>query len=292
METIRNPIEWSGKQVASATGFFSSVAGAVRGPGEAVARPEIRSITGADLFDALARGWEDVQAVRSDAVSLCLVYPVIGVLLTVAAVDLRLLPMVFPMAAGFALVGPVLAIGLYEMSRRREAGLETRWIHALGVIGSPSAGALFLMGLGLVGLYAAWLVAAEVLYQVTLGPEKPLSLMAFYEQATASTAGWIMILGGIGLGFLFALLALAAAAFSFPLLLDRDVGIRVAVETSLRVFSGNPATMLMWGFLVAATLVLASLPAFVGLIFALPLLGHATWHLYRRAVAWPDETPR
>jgi uncharacterized membrane protein len=101
-----------------------------------------------------------------------------------------------------------------------------------------------------------------------------------------------MILGGIGLGFLFALVALAAAAVSFPLILDRDVGIRVAVEASLRVFAENPATMLMWGFIVAATLVLASLPAFVGLIFALPLLGHATWHLYRRAVAWPDETPR
>jgi len=288
MDTIRNPIEWSGEQVAHATGFLSSVARALRGPEEAVARPGIRTLSRDDLFNSFSQGWEDVKAMRSDVIALCIVYPLIGAFLTAVAVDQARITLIFPMAAGFALLGPVVAIGLYEMSRRRESGRETRLVHALGVLGSPSAGAMFLMGLGLLALYILWLVCSEILFQLTLGPEQPASATAFFMDATASVEGWAMILGGIGLGFLFALAALVTASISFPLLLDRDVGIRVAIETSLRVFAQNPSTMLFWGFLVAGTLVGASIPAFVGFIFALPLLGHATWHLYRRAVEWPE----
>ena len=97
-------------------------------------------------------------------------------------------------------------------------------------------------------------------------------------------AGWTMIIVGIGVGFLFALLVLAVSVVSFPLLLDRNVGIGTAVTTSIRVVATNPAVMALWGLIVAAGLVVGSLPLFVGLVVILPVLGHATWHLYRKVV--------
>jgi uncharacterized membrane protein len=93
-----------------------------------------------------------------------------------------------------------------------------------------------------------------------------------------------MIVGGVGVGFLFALLVLAISVVSFPLLLDRDVGLYGAVSTSIRAVATNPSPMALWGLIVAGGLAIGMLPAFLGLIVVLPVLGHATWHLYRKVV--------
>ena len=287
MATIRNPIEWGADQFRRATAHAGSTGRALRGS-EAGAREgplTVRRIGVGDLGEVLRKGLADFGACRTDVVFLCLIYPIIGLVLARLAFDHDLLPLLFPVASGFALLGPVAAVGLYEMSRRREQGAEATWTQAFGVILAPAFGAIVVLGLLLLAVFLLWLVAAQVIYIYTLGPEPPVSAAAFLSEVIATEAGWTMIAVGIGVGFLFALLVLATSVVSFPLLLDRDVGIRTAISTSIRVAAANPLAIAAWGLIVAGGLVLGSLPLFLGLVVVLPVLGHATWHLYRRTVA-------
>jgi uncharacterized membrane protein len=246
--------------------------------------PTVRHIGINDLRDALARGLADFQANRTDVIFLCVIYPIVGIVLGRVASGYGLLPLLFPLASGFALIGPLAAVGLNELSRRREWGVETRWVDAFGVLHAPSIGSIALLGVLLIGLFLLWLVLAQVIYVVTLGPAAPASAVGFFTDVFTTRAGWAMIAVGIGVGFLLALLVLSISVVSFPLLLDRNVGIGTAVSTSMRVVATNPGTMAVWGFIIACSLVIGSLPLFVGLVVVLPILGHATWHLYRKAV--------
>lgn len=287
MAAIRNPAEWSADQIRSAAHHVEAIARSLRGTeaNTLTQRPTVRKIAVADLKDALAKGIEDFRASRSDVIFLGLIYPFCGLLLARFAFDYALVPLLFPLASGFALLGPVAAIGLYEMSRRREKGQTATWSDAFGTLRSPSFGAILALGLFLTLLFLAWLGTAQLIYNSTLGPEPPVSLAAFAGTALTTGAGWTMILVGMGVGFLFALLVLATSVVSFPLLLDRDVGLGAAVWTSIRVAKLNPVPIALWGFIVAAGLVLGALPFLLGLIVVMPVLGHATWHLYRKAVA-------
>ena len=177
------------------------------------------------------------------------------------------------------------AVGLNEMSRRREAGLHTTWADAFGVLRSPSIGGIFVLSAILAIMLLFWLVLSNAVYNQTLGPQPPASIGAFAHDIFATRAGWAMAIAGVGAGFIFAVVALMISAVSFPLLLDREVPLDTAIRTSMRVVLSNPATMAVWGLIVAGGLVLGSIPVLLGLIFVLPVLGHATWHLYRRAVA-------
>ena len=282
MVTIRNPIEWGADQLRHAAAHVGSAGRSVRG--EAAAAPEVRHIRIDDLKEVLAKGFEDFGAYRTDVVFLCVIYPVIGLVLARFAFDADLIPLLFPLASGFALLGPVAAIGLYEMSRRREQGMKASWADAFGMVGAPAFGPILLLGLALFTIFLLWLLAAQIIYMATLGPEPPASLMAFLGDVFTTGAGWTMIILGMGVGFLFAVLVLAISVVSFPMLLDRDVGLGVAVSTSVRAVAANPIPMAAWGIIVAGGLVAGSIPAFLGLIFVMPVLGHATWHLYRRVV--------
>jgi uncharacterized membrane protein len=126
----------------------------------------------------------------------------------------------------------------------------------------------------------AWLIFA-----LTLGPAEPVSIGAFARDVFTTSAGWTMIVAGVGVGFLFAVLAMAISVVSFPMLIDRDVGLDTAIATSVRAVKQNPVPMAAWGLIVAASLVLGSIPLFIGLVAVVPILGHATWHLYRRLVS-------
>jgi uncharacterized membrane protein len=254
------------------------------------ANPVIRRIAPADLIQALARGLDDFSAMPSHAVFLCVIYPLLGVLLISLSMGQSMLPLAFPLAAGFALIGPLAAIGLYELSRRREAGLDTSSRHAFDVLYSPSLGAIVALGLLLMAIFLIWLAVAEAIYVANFGYAAPASIRQFVDDVFTTTAGWNLIVVGTSVGFLFAVLVLTISAVSFPLLLDRDVGAAVALFTSIRVVVANPLTMALWGFIVAALLVVGSLPCFLGLTVVMPVLGHATWHLYRKAIE-PDATP-
>jgi uncharacterized membrane protein len=260
-------------------------------------RPVVRRISASDLYQSLARGVDDFAAMPSHAVFLCVIYPLLGILLVGMTLGNSLLPLAFPIAAGFALVGPLAAIGLYELSRRREAGLDSSSSHALDVLHSPSLGPIVALGFLLMAIFLIWLAVAEAIYIADFGYTAPASLRQFLSEVFNTAAGWNLIFFGTGIGFLFAVSVLAVSAISFPLLLDRDVGAAVAVLTSIRVVAENPLTMALWGLIVAALLVIGSIPFFLGLTVVMPVLGHATWHLYRRAVEpaaerHPDYEPR
>ncbi len=286
MPHIRNPIEWAVDEVKLAALALRLTGRAVRGtqvsPDSPL--PVIRRIGVADLRDVLARGLDDFGAYRTDVIFLCIIYPVIGLVLARFAFQYDMLPLLFPLASGFALLGPVAAVGLYEMSRRREQGVNTNWAQAFGVIRSPSFGAIVVLGLLLLAIFLLWLVAAQAIYLVTLGPEPPSSIATFVRDVFTTGAGWALIVVGVGVGFVFALVVLSISVVSFPLLLDRDVGVRIAVWTSVRAVVANPGPMAAWGLIVAGGLVIGAIPLFLGLVIILPVLGHATWHLYRKVV--------
>ncbi|RJF70407.1 DUF2189 domain-containing protein [Rhodopseudomonas palustris] len=254
------------------------------------AEPIIRSLTFGDLHDALRRGWDDFKAVPSHAIVLCVIYPVLGLALARLVLGYSVLPLLFPLAAGFALIGPFAALGLYELSRRREIGADASASHAFDVLRSPSFGAMLGLGAILLAVFVVWIAVAQGIYVSAFGHAPAAAVPDFVKRVLTTPEGWMLIVAGCGVGFLFAVAALCVSVVSFPMMLDRQAGIGDAVTTSLRVAARNPLQIATWGLIVAALLVVGSLPAFLGLAVVIPLLGHASWHLYRKAVE-PNAAP-
>lgn len=251
----------------------------------------IRRIQLSDLHDALRNGWEDFKAVPSHAILLCVIYPVLGLALARAVLGYSVLPLLFPLAAGFALLGPFAALGLYELSRRRENREEASAWDALDVFRSPSFGAMLALGALLLALFVIWIATAQAIYIAAFGYAAAAGIPDFANRVLTTPQGWWLIVVGCGVGFLFALAALCISVVSFPLMLDRHAGMLEAMVTSLRVVAANPIPMAAWGLIVAALLVAGSIPLFLGLAIVVPLLGHATWHLYRKLIV-PDPYQR
>ena len=283
---IRNPIEWgwdSLKQTGRAVNAAGhTIEGAWEGHDRSI--PAVRRLTGADLKEVLRQGFEDFGAYRTDVIFLCLLYPIVGLVLSRMIWGYGMVPLVFPLASGFALIAPFFAVGLYEMSRRREAGVNRGWADAFGVATSPALGSIMALGLVLLALFVLWMGAAHIIWLLTLGPEPPRTLGAFAQEVFTTRAGWTMAIAGVAVGFVFALAVLVLSVVSFPLLIDRDVGVGTAIATSWKVVQANPGPMALWGLIIAGMLVLGSIPLLLGLAIVFPVLGHATWHLYRKVL--------
>lgn len=284
-DTIGNPLSWAFGAIRSVFGYASSVATSVGAQASAGKDdPQIRTLTLDDLRTALRKGWADVMAFRSDVVFVCLLYPVIGGVLAALALKGNFVQLVFPTLSGFALAGPVAAVGLYEMSRRREKGEPTSWLAYLDVIRSPEFGGILILSLFHVVIFLVWIMSANLIFDATLGPDAPVSIMAFARDVFTTSAGWAMMIIGMAVGFAFSVAVLAISVVSFPILLDRDVSLPTAVVTSVKVALKNPVPIGIWGMIVAGSLAIGSLPALLGLVLVLPILGHSTWHLYKQAV--------
>jgi uncharacterized membrane protein len=253
------------------------------------APPVVRRIRFADLRDALAKGIDDFKAMPSHALFLCVIYPVVGMVLGAVTFGYGLIPLAYPLVAGFALLGPLAAIGLYDLSRRRELGLPTDLSRSFEIIHLPSFGAIVALGLLLMAIFLLWLAVAHWIYVANIGSLPTPSLSAFVDRILTTPEGFRVIVLGNVIGFVFALVVFTISVVSFPLLLDRDVGAVEAVLTSYRAVRKNPIVMVAWGLIVAGSLLFGSLPFLLGLTVVMPVLGHTTWHLYRKVV---EDAPR
>lgn len=257
----------------------------VLAPGEATAEPiEVRRIEVADVLDALRAGWDDFMARPSHYAFVVVLYPVIGLTMFAWVARGNALHLIYPLVSGFALLGPVAALGLYEISRRRERGLDTAWSHAFAVTSSRAILSIAAVGLWLLVLFGAWITVAGIIYQATFGGVAYTGIGALVRDVLTTPHGWALIVVGNVVGFVFAVVTLCTTVVAFPLLLDRDVGALAAVRTSARAVAVNPVPMMAWGLIVAVGMVLGALPVLLGLVLVLPILGHATWHIYRKVV--------
>jgi len=254
----------------------------------ALPAPDVRKIGLRDLAEALLAGIDDFGAKPTHLYFLAIIYPLatLGAFLVVFNHDL--LPLAFPVLSGMLLIGPFLTVFMCEISRKRERGEDISGIMAGNFLNNPAVRDILVLGGVLLAMFAFWLTMAIAIYGMTLGDPwqtvEPRSASEFVTQLFATPEGWTMILVGNAVGLFFAVSALCIGAISFPLMLDRQVGIGTAIMTSLRVVQRNPVMIAAWGLLVVIALILGAIPFLVGLAVVVPVLGHATWHLYRRLV--------
>jgi cytochrome c oxidase subunit 2 len=296
-QTIRNPVEWLSDEFREVFKGFGLAGRSVRRTSTHLVSPSlhINRISVHDLKDALIKGFDDFGAYRTDIAFLIVIYPVISLVIIAASFNYELIPLLFPLASGSVILGPFVGVFLYEMSRRRELNFERHhednhsWANAFSVFRSRNFGAIVVLGMILVAIYLVWLGAAWWLYRTINGPQPLYSLGHFVQELFLTQAGWWLIALGCGLGFLFAALTLVITVVSFPLLLDREVGLATAVTTSIRAAIANPIPTAVWGLIVGGGLVLGAIPLFIGLVVVMPVLCHATWHLYRKLI--PRQAP-
>ncbi|MFY8094208.1 MAG: DUF2189 domain-containing protein [Niveispirillum sp.] len=249
-----------------------------------IAMPEIRHINVHDLMEALSMGVRDFMAAPTQLLFLGLIYPIVGGLAAATAAQNDLVPLLYPALAGISIMGPIAALGMYELSRQREMGVDITWRNALDVRHSGQLMPIAWLGVMLLTVFLVWLGVAERIYTATLASQPHEGITGFINALISTREGWTMFIIGNGVGFLFAMLVLTMTVVSFPMLLDRHVGLVDAMVTSARAVWRNPVIMAIWGLMVAGLLLLGSLPLFVGLAVVMPILGHATWHLYRKLV--------
>ncbi|MBT8155361.1 DUF2189 domain-containing protein [Epibacterium ulvae] len=281
-QTIGNPASWLMKHFASSGQHLGDSVDLIRSPSTNL--PEVRRLAMQDLVAALQMGMRDFAACRSDAMFTVFMYPLIGLAMVAMVASEQFFPLLVPMIFGFAIVGPAAAVGLYEMSARREAGFEAKWSDALNLVRTPAFVPILILSLFLAALFVLWLIVANMIFTYTMGPETPERLSTFLRDVVMTPEGRAMAVIGMAVGSIFALTAFATSLISFPMLLDRRVGVPVAVVTSMRAVRHNLRVTLAWGILVGSALAIGSIPFFAGLIIIVPILGHATWHLYRRLV--------
>jgi uncharacterized membrane protein len=246
-------------------------------------RFEVRRIGNAEIRESLAQGWADFMAKRGDLIFLGLVYPLVGLAAAFLFRGANLLQLLFPVAGGIALLGPVAAVGFYELARRREDGLDASWSHFLDVRKRPGWDSIFAVANLLLVIFALWIAVAAMLWEGLIGVA-PTSVGHLLGLVFGTTQGWALIVIGNLVGLAFAALVLTLSVVSMPMLVDCDVDARTALDTSIRAVMMNKGPMALWGLIVAGLLVLGSIPAFVGLAVVLPVLGYATWHIYAHMV--------
>lgn len=244
----------------------------------------VRKITNNDLSWSLRQGLSDFGAMRGDLLFAGLIYTVIGLAAVVMTTNRPLMPFFIPVVAGVGLLGPVAAVGFYELAKRRENGARSNWGHFLDFLKRPSADDIGIVAALMLVIFGLWLIAAGALYVALFGWAVPASINGFVTEIFTTPRGWALIILGATVGAIFGWVVLALSVVSTPMLVDCDMTAGQAVSTSWRAAQANRPQLLRWGVIVALLLVLGSIPLFVGLAFVLPWLGYSTWHLYTRLI--------
>lgn len=244
----------------------------------------IRSLTLADLWHALRAGYDDFNARPTFGVLLIFIYPTFALLFTLILQGGNLLHLAFPVVAGMTLLGPVVSVGLFELSRRRERGLDLSLRAAFDFVHTSAFAPVVALSLVMMLLYVAWVFMAQFIYQGLFAVDPPATLSEFGRELISTRRGAALMTHGTAVGFVFAFAALAISVVAFPLILDKPVTAITAVSVSIRAVASNLFVMAVWGLLVVALLAVGAALFLIGLAAVLPILGHATWHLYRRTV--------
>jgi uncharacterized membrane protein len=248
--------------------------------------PSVAEITVGDVNQAWMEGIRDFRAAPAYGLAFGAAYAIGGLLILLSATALDLTYLVYPLAGGFALLGPFAAVGLYEVSRRQERGLPLSWRAVMRVILEQRNRQIVWMGFVTLFFFVFWLYVVQLMIALFLGSQSFASLHEFLTAATTTPEGILFLLLGNGIGAILSIVLFAVTFVSFPLLLDRDMDFVTAMLTSIRAAVTNPLPAIGWAITVVLLLILASLPFFLGLVVVLPVLGHTTWHLYRKLVPY------
>lgn len=245
--------------------------------------PVVRRPTLEDLTIALSKGWADFKAAPTFGLIVGGFYTFGGLLILYVVSALGYGFLGFPIMAGFALIGPYAAIALYEVSRLRERGERVSWEAMAKDLTPGVMRECSYLGILLIFLLAIWLKSGAVVYAIFFGMHL-LSLPAFMEALFSTSSGYGFLMLGHVIGAGFAILVFSLSVVSFPLMLDRGTDFITALITSIRTVKLNPRLMLGWGAFIGVMLLIGFLTVFIGLMIVLPILGHTSWHLYRRVV--------
>ncbi|QDG74477.1 DUF2189 domain-containing protein [Labrenzia sp. PHM005] len=251
--------------------------------------PQINKITVNDVIDALAAGLNDFRAAPVYGLAIGAFFAVGGLFVILSAAALNLSYLSYPAAAGFVLIGPFAAVGLYEVSRRLKTGEELSWSKVLGAMWAQKGRELSWMAFVVLFIQIMWMYQVRLLLALFLGFRSFASFEEFLNAVIGSPEGLMFLAVGHVVGAVLSLILFSLTVISFPMLLEEDRDFITAMISSVRAVATSPVPMIGWAFVVTAVLIVSMAPAFIGLIITLPILGHTTWHLYKKCVTIPEE---
>lgn len=252
--------------------------------------PQFRAISSGDISAALAAGLDDFLKTPLFGLFFGGFFALGGLFIMACLTLFDMSWMIIPVAIGFPLIGPFVAVGLYEVSRRRATGTALNWREILTVIFQQRERQLGWMAFVVLFIFWIWIYQVRLLLALFFGFKSFSSIDGFLEVAVTTPEGFGFLAVGTIVGAFLAFVLFSATVVAMPLLLDRDIDFITAMIVSFKTVVANPVAMLGWGIVVTVLIILAMLPAFIGLIVVLPVLGHATWHLYARSIIKPNES--
>jgi uncharacterized membrane protein len=250
--------------------------------------PIVRPITWRDIQDSLQAGIADFRAAPAFGLFFGGYYALGGLIIFACLFWLGIAYLAYPLAAGYALIGPFAAAGLYEVSRRREERAPLLWRGVIEAVLRQGSRQLAWMAFVGVFILVIWMYQVRLLLGLFLGFHLPPTLPGFLDLVLTTPEGLMFLVIGHAVGAALALVTFALTVVACPLLLDRDQDFITAMIVSVQATMGSPGPMLGWAVVVAGLLVVGMAPMFLGLMVVLPIVGHATWHLYRRIVTPPS----
>lgn len=256
------------------------------GAADAPPRPEIMELDASDLLHALARGWADWRAAPRFGAVFAGVYVAGGLFLAFVSGGFVFQTLI--LALGFPLLAPFAAVGLYEVSRRLEAGRPLDLYQVFGAVWREKDRQIPWAGAIIVIYFLFYSFLAHLVFALFMGTSPMTNISTSYEAYLTAT-GLTMIAVELGVGAVLGFVLFALTVFSLPYMLHKEVDFITAMVLSFQAVQANVGVMILWALAIGVIVVAAMVPAFLGLFVALPVLGHASWHLYRRALLHPED---